>query len=396
MSIKPLYIYFSERHEYIIDKEKCEQFPIGKLLISFLDFEWDMIKTDVLNLKTEVFSMPKREDSVLSAEFPESKNYFVMSKFYQKLYQVLLEAHPLLGQTMDHYLESFLDDSFSTQPVMAHYAYRIFKHYPNSPMSPQEINDFATFADMPLSDKGLIGVTESLLNEIERIIDEFISFKDDLLEMIDFALDKNGKYSDFSTHKRYFLMQKSNFEPFKRNKTLLENVNIERKMLEDISLPDFNHYDIEDLLEEIKEIEVNSYTFYRMNDLRALVMLEFDYMCCEGYFIRKCENCGKLFQPYSKRGVYCDRLFNDTGKMCKEIASALKYREQVDNDEAKKYYQRLNNTYQMRCRRSPSHYSNKERYKWQVMAKGLLVEVNKGNIGFEDFKEKIKIPEVKG
>lgn len=394
--MKPLYIYFSERYEYIIDKEKCEQFPIGKLLISFLYFEWDMIKTDVLNLKSKIFGMEKQENSVLLADFPESKNYFVMSKFYQRLYQTLLECHPLLGQTVDHYLESFLEDSFATQPVMAHYAYRIFKYYPNSPMSPKEINDFAAFADLPLPDKGLIEVTECLLNEIERIIDDFITFKDDLFEMINFALDVNGKYNNLSTHKRYFLMQRSNFESFKLNKALFENVSIERKMLEDITVPDFGYYNIEDLLEEIKDIEVNSYTFYRTNDLRSLVMLEFDYMCCEGYFIRKCENCGKFFQPYSKRGVYCDRLFGDTGKMCKEIASALKYREQVENDEAKKYYQRLNNTYQMRCRRSPSHYSNKERYKWQVMAKELLKEVNNGNISFEEFKGKVKIPEVKG
>jgi len=73
--MKPLYIYLSERYEYIIDKEECEQFPIGKLLISFLDFEWDMIKTDVLNLKTKIFSMEKHENSILSADFPESKNY---------------------------------------------------------------------------------------------------------------------------------------------------------------------------------------------------------------------------------------------------------------------------------------------------------------------------------
>ena len=388
--MKPLYIYFSERYEYIIDKEKCEQFPIGKLLISFLDFEWDMIKTDVLNLKTKIFSMAKQENSLLSANFPESKNYFVMSLFYQRLHQTLLEAHPLLGQTVDYYLESFLANSFSSQPVMADYAYRIFKYYPNPPMTPKEINDFAMFGDMPISDEGLIEATKCLLIEIERMIDEFISFKEDLLEMIDFSLDSNGKYSDFSTHKRYFLMQKGNYEPFKRNKALFEKINIERKMLEALYLPDFNKYDVEDL----KKVEVNSYTFYRSNDLRALVMLEFDYMCCEGYFIRKCENCGKFFQPYSKRGVYCDREFDDTGKMCKEIASALKYREQVDNDEAKKYYQRLNNTYQMRCRRSPAHYSNKERYKWQAMAKGLLEEVNKRNISFEEFKEKIKIPEV--
>jgi len=394
--MKSLYIYFSERYEYVIEKGKCEQFLIGKLLISFLDFEWDMIKNDVLNLKSKIFIMEKNKDSILSADFPESKNYFVMSRFYRELYRTLLETHPLLGQTVDYYLESFLDNSFSDQPVMAEYAYRIFKHYPNSPMSPQEINNFATFTDTPLSDKGLIEVTECLLNEIERIIDEFISFKDDLLEMIDFALDINGEYNNFSTHKRYFLMQKSGFEPFKRNKGLFENVSIERKMLEDITVPDFDYRNIDDLIEEIKEVEVNSYTFYRTNDLRSLVMLEFDYMCCENYYIRKCENCENLFQPYSKRGVYCDRLFGDTKKMCKEIASALKYREQVENDEAKKYYQRLNNTYQMRCRRSPSHYSNKERAKWQVMAKELLKEVDNGNVSFEEFKERIRIPEVKG
>lgn len=396
MSMKPLYIYFFERYEYIIDKEKCEQFPVGKLLISFLDFEWDIIKTDVLNFKTEIFNIPKREDSVLSGDFPESKSYFVMSRFYQKLYQTLLEIHPLCGQTVDHYLESFLVDSFPNQPVMADYAYRIFKHYPNPPMTSQEINDFASYADMPLPDSGLIDATERFATGIEQIIGEFIAFKDDLLSMIEFSLGSNGKYSDLPTHKRYFLMRKSDFEPLKRNKALFEKVRIERKLLEDVTLPDFGSSDIADLLEEIEKHKVNSYTFYRSNDLRALVLLEFDYMCCENFFVRKCENCGRFFQPYSQRTIYCDRIFGETGKICKEIAPVIKYRNQVNNDEAKKYYQRLNNTYQMRCSRSPACYSNKERYKWQVMAKELLQEVNNGNMNFEEFKEKIMIPEVKG
>lgn len=213
--------------------------------------------------------------------------------------------------------------------------------------------------------------------------------------MIDFSLDSNGKYSDLPTDKRYFLMQKSSFEPFKHNKALFEKVSIERKLLEDVTLPDFGFYEVEDLLEEIKKLEIDSYTFYRSNDLRALVLLEFDYMCCEKYFVRKCENCGSFFQPYSQRSIYCDRISDETGKMCKETAPAMKYRKQVNGDEAKKYYQKLNNAYQMRCRRAPACYSDKERFQWQTMAKKLLEEVENGTISLEEFKEKIKIPEIK-
>lgn len=393
--MRPLYIYFSERYEYVIDKKKCEQLPIGKLLISFLDFEWDRIKSDVGSVKTKIFSMAKSENSLLSADFPESKNYFLMSKFYQKLYQTLLEVHPLCGQTVDHYLESFLDDSFPDQPAMVQFAYSIFKHYPDAPMMPEAINTFASYADMPLPDRGLIEATERLVIEIEKMIDEFLVFKDDLLSMIDFSLDSNGKYSDLPTDKRYFLMQKSSFEPFMHNKALFEKVSIERKLLEDVTFPDFSFYEIEDLLEEINKFKFNSYTFYRSNDLRALVLLEFDYMCSDKCFVRKCENCGRLFQPYSQRSIYCGRISDETGKMCKEIAPAIKYRKQVDNDEAKKYYQKLNNAYQMRCRRAPACYSDSKRFEWQTMAKKLLEEVKDGTISLEEFKEKIKIPDIK-
>ena len=128
----------------------------------------------------------------------------------------------------------------------------------------------------------------------------------------------------------------------------------------------------EELLAELERTEVSSHTFYTAEDIRALVMLEFDYLCSHHFTVRKCAHCGNYFLPVSQRSIYCSRILDDSGKACKDIAAAVKYREIVNRDEAKKYYQRLNNAYQMRCRRTPALFPQEDHWQWQDNAKELL------------------------
>ena len=44
---------------------------------------------------------------------------------------------------------------------------------------------------------------------------------------------------------------------------------------------------------------------------------------------------------------------------------------------------------------TPACYSDAERFEWQTMAKKLLEEVEIESMSLEEFKEKIKIPEIK-
>jgi hypothetical protein len=47
-------------------------------------------------------------------------------------------------------------------------------------------------------------------------------------------------------------------------------------------------------------------------------------------YIKKCKNCGRFFLPLRRADAeYCDRLFEDTGRKCREIGATLRYEKKV-------------------------------------------------------------------
>lgn len=165
-------------------------------------------------------------------------------------------------------------------------------------------------------------------------------------------------------------------------------------MLESVDLPQVISEITEEVIDSLQDSEVSSYSFYTSNDICALVMLEFDYMCANNMEIRRCANCDGYFHPFSNRAIYCDRIFKND-KMCKELAAAVKYREAAKKDEASEYFRRLQNTYNMRCQRSGDFTMMDRRDDWKAMAQEKLQEFHAGEITLEEFKEAIKLPQIR-
>ena len=393
--VEQLFISFAGKKEYILNEGICEERPIGALLFAFLDFLWHEAERELLDYRERVQFFPVAENSVLSGDFSAGKNYLAFAPVYQKICGDLEQLHPLLGQVVSNYLEKFLDEAYPDMPVMAAYGYQVFRYYPASPVSPEEINEFAMLGGFGVADKVLIQATNRFAVELLRLCRLFQSWQQDLLQMIDFALDSEGQYAHLPTEKRYYLMAMSGFPPYARSKDLLETVKIKHKLLSDWEGEQGESEIDEKLLAELERTDVSSHTFYIAEDIRSLVMLEFDYLCSHRVTVRKCFHCGKYFLPVSQRAIYCSRVLDDSGKACKDMAAAVKYRESVNRDEAKKYYQRLNNAYQMRCRRTPALFPQEDHWQWQDMAKALLKKVEAGELSLEGFKEQIALPKLK-
>lgn len=393
--MQQLFISFAGKKEYTLNEGICEERTIGALLFAFLDFSWDKAERELLDYQEKAQTFPVAENSVLSGDFSAGKNYLAFAPVYQKICADLEQLHPLLGQVVSGYLEKFLDEVYPDMPVMAAYGYRIFRYYPAPPVSPEEINEFAMLGGFGVADEALIQATNRFAEELLRLCRLFHAWQQDLLQMIDFALDSEGQYAHLSTEKRYYLMAMSGFPPYERSKDLLETVKIKHKLLSDWEGEQGESEIDERLLAELQDIEIVSHTFYTAEDIRALVMLEFDYLCSRHFTVRKYAHCGNYFLPVSQRAIYCSRVLDDSGKACKDMAAAVKYRESVSRDEAKKYYQRLNNAYQMRCRRTPALFPQEDHWQWQDRAKALLKKVEAGTLSLEDFKEQIALPKLK-
>lgn len=236
--MEPLYICFHEKTETILNNKAYSAYPIGSLLFSFLEFDWEQLEKGVAAKKEKIEQIPHSENSILTGYKTETRNYLSWATPYQEIYSNLEEAHPLLAKTVDCHLENTLDTAFPNMPTMAHFVYRIFYFYPREPMSPEFIEEFAQLYDKPLPDASLIQATDLFIDKTLELCRSFQAFKQELLQMIDFVLDTEGAYSNLSIIQRYYLMQISNFAPYKQNKKLFEEIRIMRHITEYPKAPD--------------------------------------------------------------------------------------------------------------------------------------------------------------
>ena len=96
----------------------------------------------------------------------------------------------------------------------------------------------------------------------------------------------------------------------------------EDKKLEYISITDHDtckQYDDETL----KYNKIFSGKIIKGSELHAVIQ--------NNIIIKKCANCGKLFVPDKTDQIYCNNLYKDTGKTCKEIGALNKRKEKVEN-----------------------------------------------------------------
>lgn len=322
------HIYFEDKTEYADMEDTLTKHPIGQLLFSFLDIDWDRMVSEI---------------SEIRQLFPDGT---LIKKYYLKLKESFSDSHPFLVHMIGRLkLEANLD----------------------------------------------------ALKELYIRLSELARFKAEIKKAIYKTLDADGEYSELIPIQRYHLLQFGGSELNIQAQKMYDLVSIQHRISENgkrvFSLG--RHEITPELLDKVADSNLSAYTFYCSDDICALVFLEFEYMCTEGYVIRKCGYCGRYFLPFSAVSLYCDRPVGGEGKTCKDIAAKEKYNRKVNSDAAKKLYTRLNNAYQMRCSRAPSVYRPESRFAWQDMAKRLLSEVEAGAMTFEAFEEAIQLPEVR-
>ena len=116
------------------------------------------------------------------------------------------------------------------------------------------------------------------------------------------------------------------------------------------------------------------------------------------FVINKCENCGKLFIPITSSNnknqkartdqKYCDSIYLDTGKTCKEIGAMNKRKEKVKNNpilkEFNKEYKRM---YGLHYNHS-KQFTEKKFKDWSKKAKKLITKFTDKQV--EEFKIELR------
>lgn len=108
--------------------------------------------------------------------------------------------------------------------------------------------------------------------------------------------------------------------------------------------------DVEKIVEIIKEKHIVAEEVYELQNTEEQIRFELFKVIQNNFVINKCENCGRLFIPTTtsnnpnQKGrndqKYCNNLYLDTGKTCKEIGALNKQKEKVKNSLILKEYNR--------------------------------------------------------
>ena len=108
--------------------------------------------------------------------------------------------------------------------------------------------------------------------------------------------------------------------------------------------------DIEKIVDKIKQRNIIAEEVYELENTEEQIRFELFKVIQNNFTINKCENCGRLFIPTTtsnnpnQKGrndqKYCNNLYLNTGKTCKEIGALNKQKEKVKNSLILKEYNR--------------------------------------------------------
>ena len=108
--------------------------------------------------------------------------------------------------------------------------------------------------------------------------------------------------------------------------------------------------DVDNIVNIIKEKHIVAEEVYELQNAEEQIRFELFKVIQNNFTINKCENCGRLFIPVTssknpnQKGrndqKYCNNLYLDTGKTCREIGALNKRKEKVENSSILQEYNR--------------------------------------------------------
>ena len=232
-----------------------------------------------------------------------------------------------------------------------------------------------------------LNISGDVLYAMYQRAKDYAKLRDDLLWLIGQVLDLDGENSELSVLQRYFLLNKTDAEARRFKQRMHEQLKVFQCMMcgED-------EEQMEVTRQTVSDLNIEAAICYASDDLRTLAFMEFEYMVTENLGVRRCENCGKYFLPFSVVSRFCDRIGAD-GKTCKEHAVRQRYNEKLQADTCRAAYVKNNNAYQMRVRRDPENYPQSDYLLWKAAARRALEQTAAGTMTEDACMDAIALPE---
>lgn len=190
------------------------------------------------------------------------------------------------------------------------------------------------------------------------LIKNFMEKKSDLKEWLELIskYSQNSTVKNLSTNERLYLYEAKrvfdiHYINTKPAHALFLDTKFKTKYIcnNELSLQE-KRLDVEDVVNLIKEKHIMAEEVYELANAEEQIRFELFKIIQNNFTINKCENCGKLFIPVTtsknknQKGrndqKYCNNLYLDTGKTCREIGALNKRKEKVQKSPILKEFQR--------------------------------------------------------
>lgn len=192
----------------------------------------------------------------------------------------------------------------------------------------------------------------------DLLIDNLIEKKADLKERLELIskYSNNSLVRNLSVPEKLFLYETKrvfdiHYVNTKPAHALFLDTKFKTKYICDTELSfEERRLDVEKIVEIIKEKHIVAEEVYELENTEEQIRFELFKVIQNNFTINKCENCGRLFIPtttsnnQNQKGrndqKYCNNLYLDTGKTCKQIGALNKQKEKVKNSLILKEYNR--------------------------------------------------------
>ena len=156
--------------------------------------------------------------------------------------------------------------------------------------------------------------------------------------------------------------------------------------------------DVNKIVDIIKEKNIVAEEVYELENAEEQIIFELFKVIQNSFVINKCENCGRLFipatannNPYQKARndqKYCNNLYLDTGKTCKEIGATNKHKEKVEDSPILKEFNKEYKKMYGRHYKHPKEFPEKKFKQWSKKAVKLRDSFNDSQI--KEFKQELQ------
>ena len=220
----------------------------------------------------------------------------------------------------------------------------------------------------------------------DLLIQNLIEKKTDLKERLELIskYSNNSLVRNLSVPEKLFLYEtKRVFDLHYFNAKPAHSIFLDTKfkikyVCDTILSPQERRLDVNKIVDIIKEKNIVAEEVYELENAEEQIRFELFKVIQNNFVINKCENCGRLFipatannNPYQKARndqKYCNNLYLDTGKTCKEIGVTNKHKEKVEDSPILKEFNKEYKKMYGRHYKHPKEFPEKKFKQWSKKA----------------------------